>query len=548
MKRLCAVFLLVNAILGLAPPIYAATPGSAAATTYLEATVDALLRNQLVYVDPTAGVDPAMAQRLTQRLRQGDNLRIAVLPEAASKETGGAANFAQQAGKDAGGQLILVVAFVGPKSEIAATSNPRLFPPDVATRLAGQAHPERQGVEKALQDFVDKVHAYQAAHHGGATPSGAQPPSSILTSILVADVVLFLVGGFWLIRRRRRAGTLTPNGPTTTSLGNGAPSVGPREGSRSPNTDPPRPPALETPPTAQPPREAPVSEVPVGPAMSAGEPSSPASEAPPDHPPVQGQDLTLPDPEDIPTKRWNPSFAAKIGKPLLPTDPRQIGAYEIKRRLGAGGMGTVYLGEAETGSLVAIKVMNPMDEEKNSDFRERFKKEIVHAQRVTSPYTAPVIAAEPTGEQPWLATEFIDAPNLSEFVTATSRFTPDELKKLMLGLAYALMDIHIHGLVHRDLKPSNVLRTPEGHPCVIDFGIAYELGSTRRTQGLIGTPAYAAPELLLGRPITPAADVFSLGGIIVFAASGHQPFGGEHYGQIIQSVINDPPKSRWGSR
>ena len=111
----------------------------------------------------------------------------------------------------------------------------------------------------------------------------------------------------------------------------------------------------------------------------------------------------------------------------------------------------------------------------------------------------------------------------------------------MLGLAYALMDIHIHGLVHRDLKPSNVLRTPEGHPCVIDFGIAYELGSTRRTQGLIGTPAYAAPELLLGRPITPAADVFSLGGIIVFAASGHQPFGGEHYGQIIQSVINDPP-------
>ncbi|MFF4751667.1 serine/threonine-protein kinase [Streptomyces sp. NPDC002514] len=206
-------------------------------------------------------------------------------------------------------------------------------------------------------------------------------------------------------------------------------------------------------------------------------------------------------------------------------DPESIGGYTLLGRLGAGGMGVVYLGVSASGRQVAVKLVHgPHAQEE--EFRTRFRQEIAAARRVSGAFTAPVVDADPDAERPWMATLYVPGLNLTEVVKQDGPLSLRELRALGLGLTEALRDIHRAGLVHRDLKPGNVLMTEDG-PRVIDFGIsrASDNQSLTTTGRMIGTPPFMSPEQLASpRDVTPASDVFSLGSLLVFAAVGTGPF------------------------
>ncbi|NEB01846.1 serine/threonine-protein kinase [Streptomyces sp. SID13726] len=211
--------------------------------------------------------------------------------------------------------------------------------------------------------------------------------------------------------------------------------------------------------------------------------------------------------------------------PLSAGDPESIGGYTLLGRLGAGGMGVVYLGVSASGRQVAVKLVHGSYAQQE-EFRTRFRQEIAAARRVSGAFTAPVVDADPDAERPWMATLYVPGLTLSEVVEKNGPLSQRELRTLGLGLAEALRDIHRVGLVHRDLKPSNVLMTEDG-PRVIDFGIsrASDNQSLTMTGNVIGTPPFMSPEQLASpRDVTPASDVFSLGSLLVFAAVGTGPF------------------------
>lgn len=211
--------------------------------------------------------------------------------------------------------------------------------------------------------------------------------------------------------------------------------------------------------------------------------------------------------------------------PLSTGDPESIGGYTLLGRLGAGGMGVVYLGVSASGRQVAVKLVRGSYAEEE-EFRTRFRQEIAAARRVSGAFTAPVVDADPDAERPWMATLYVPGANLAEVVEKEGPLGPGELRALGLGLTEALRDIHRAGLVHRDLKPRNVLMTEDG-PRVIDFGIsrAADNQSLTTTGRMIGTPPFMSPEQLAApRDVTPASDVFSLGSLLVFAAVGTGPF------------------------
>ncbi|MFF5001825.1 PQQ-binding-like beta-propeller repeat protein [Streptomyces phaeochromogenes] len=219
-----------------------------------------------------------------------------------------------------------------------------------------------------------------------------------------------------------------------------------------------------------------------------------------------------------------------------------IGGYELVDRLGSGGMGVVYLARSVSGRQVAVKVVHAqyaLDEE----FRARFRQEIAAARRVSGAFTAPVVDADPDAELPWMATSYVPGRTLSEMVDKGGPLGGRELRALALGLVEALRDIHQAGVVHRDLKPSNVLMAGDG-PRVIDFGISRAADSQALTVTgrLIGTPPFMSPEQFVSpRDVTAASDVFSLGSLLVFAATGNGPFdGGSPYVTGYQ-VMNEPP-------
>ncbi|MFF3668695.1 serine/threonine-protein kinase [Microtetraspora malaysiensis] len=227
---------------------------------------------------------------------------------------------------------------------------------------------------------------------------------------------------------------------------------------------------------------------------------------------------------------------------LTPGDPPHIGAYRLLGRLGAGGMGTVYLGESPDGQQVAIKVINP-EFSRHEQFRMRFRREADAASRVRRFCTAAVIEAALDGDQLYVVTEFVPGPNLEEAVQSSGPLRGSSLDALAVGVATALAAIHGAGVIHRDLKPSNVLLSPVG-PRVIDFGIARArdtLGGITGTGELIGTPRYMSPEVLRGEPITPACDVFSWGCLVAFAATGRAPFHGETLHAVLYQVLNNEP-------
>ncbi len=212
-------------------------------------------------------------------------------------------------------------------------------------------------------------------------------------------------------------------------------------------------------------------------------------------------------------------------EPLTPGDPVAVGPFALSGRLGAGGMGTVYLGQDVDGQRVAVKVIHPQLAA-DREFRARFGREIALARSVDEPWAARVVAADPESVRPWLATEYVEGPDLERQIAATGRLPPAAVARLGSILAGALADLHARGIVHRDLKPANVLLTADGAR-LIDFGIARAVDTTRITHTgmLIGTPAYMSPEQADGHEPGAASDVFSLGSVLVFAATGTGPFG-----------------------
>ncbi|MFF9085955.1 protein kinase [Streptomyces sp. NPDC014991] len=212
-------------------------------------------------------------------------------------------------------------------------------------------------------------------------------------------------------------------------------------------------------------------------------------------------------------------------------DPQGIGSYRLLARLGAGGMGHVYLARSERGRTVAVKLVRAELAEQE-EFRARFRQEVRAARRVGGYWTAPVLDADTEAPVPWVATGYVAGPSLQQVVGHDHGALPERsVRILAAGLAHALTDIHAAGIVHRDLKPSNVLVTIDG-PRVIDFGIARALETATaagegltRTGSLVGSPGFMAPEQVRGDRITPACDVFCLGSVLAYAATGAPPFG-----------------------
>ncbi|MEU2071928.1 serine/threonine-protein kinase [Streptomyces anulatus] len=237
--------------------------------------------------------------------------------------------------------------------------------------------------------------------------------------------------------------------------------------------------------------------------------------------------------------------------PLLPGDPERLGAIRLLGRLGAGGMGTVYLGRTPGGRAVAVKTVH---EHLAADphFRERFRREAAAARAVTGAHTAAVLDSDPESSRPWLATAYLPGVTLRHAVAATGPLAPSAVRSLGAALAEALEAVHRAGLVHRDLKPSNVLVTADG-PRVIDFGIARAISDHGLTGAgdVIGTPGFIAPEqitgaIVTGAPVTRgavtgAADVFALGAVLVFAATGGSPFGSATPAVLLYRAVHEDP-------
>ncbi|MET9682029.1 serine/threonine-protein kinase [Streptomyces coeruleorubidus] len=230
-------------------------------------------------------------------------------------------------------------------------------------------------------------------------------------------------------------------------------------------------------------------------------------------------------------------------RPLEVDEPTVVGPYRLLGRLGSGGMGRVYLGRSAGGRTVAVKIVHPhfaLDEE----FRARFRREVDAARRVGGAWTAPVLDADPDARVPWVATAYAAGPSLSAAVAEGGALPAHTVRVLGAGLAEALAAVHELGLVHRDVKPSNVLLTLDG-PLLIDFGIARATDGTASltsTGVSIGSPGYMSPEQILGKGVTGAADVFSLGAVLAYAATGEPPFPGDSSASLLYKVVHEEPE------
>ncbi|MFD7322113.1 bifunctional serine/threonine-protein kinase/ABC transporter substrate-binding protein [Streptomyces sp. NPDC059875] len=229
--------------------------------------------------------------------------------------------------------------------------------------------------------------------------------------------------------------------------------------------------------------------------------------------------------------------------PLLPSDPSVIAGYRLLGRLGAGGMGVVYLGRTDNGELAAVKVTHA-DHADQTDFRARFRREVEAARRVASPWAVPVTGADPDAPEPWMATAFVPGPSLGEAVTAHGPLPERSVRILGGALARALTAVHEAGLVHRDVKPGNVLLAVDG-PRLIDFGIARTTGETALTSTdmVVGTPGFLAPEQAEARApeIGPPSDVFALGCLLAYATTGRPPFGTGALDALLYRTVHDEP-------
>ncbi|MEU6158845.1 serine/threonine-protein kinase [Streptomyces sp. NPDC047130] len=235
------------------------------------------------------------------------------------------------------------------------------------------------------------------------------------------------------------------------------------------------------------------------------------------------------------------SRTAEVFQPLRAEDPAAVAGFRLAARLGAGGMGVVYLSHTQGGRPVAIKVVRP-ELADDPDFRRRFGREIKAARRVRGAYTAELIDGDADGTPPWLATLYVPGPSLTEAVARRGPLPVTAVLWLMAGVAEALQAIHGAGIVHRDLKPSNVLLAADG-PRVIDFGIAMAADGTAYTAtgGAIGTPSFMAPEQAVGEEVTAATDVFALGQTAAFAALGRPLYGEGSAVNLLYRIVHSEP-------
>ncbi len=227
---------------------------------------------------------------------------------------------------------------------------------------------------------------------------------------------------------------------------------------------------------------------------------------------------------------------------LQPGDPEAIGRFRLLGRLGAGGMGVVFLGRDDTGALAAVKMVRP-ELAGQRPFRIRFAREVSAAAAVSGRYTARVLDHDLDGDTQWVATQYVPGPTLAEQVERHGALPGMQAQLLALGLAEALRAIHGAGLVHRDLKPSNVILAADG-PRVIDFGIAQSLDATSLTEtgAVVGTLAWLAPEQVTGGAVSAATDVFAWGLVAAFAALGRHPYGEGRPEAIAFRVVHEKPQ------
>ncbi|WP_019888655.1 bifunctional serine/threonine-protein kinase/ABC transporter substrate-binding protein [Streptomyces purpureus] len=299
-----------------------------------------------------------------------------------------------------------------------------------------------------------------------------------------------------------------------------SPAAPPPPPDREPDAPPPEPPPGATPPERDPDATRP------GPTPGAT--------------PLPRDPGATPSPPPLPPEREREPGAVQ---PLLASDPSVIAGYRLLGRLGAGGMGVVYLGRTDSGELAAVKVTHA-DQADQPDFRTRFRREVEAARRVSSPWAVPVTGADPDAPEPWLATAFVPGPSLGEAVRAHGPLPARSVRILGGAIARALAAVHAAGLVHRDVKPGNVLLAVDG-PRLIDFGIARiaEETALTATDMVVGTPGFLAPEQAEARAdeIGPASDVFALGCLLAFAATGRPPFGSGSVDALLYRTVHDEP-------
>ena len=226
---------------------------------------------------------------------------------------------------------------------------------------------------------------------------------------------------------------------------------------------------------------------------------------------------------------------------LQPADPRLIGPYRLVGQLGSGGMGRVFLAMSAGGRPVAVKMIRA-ELAADPDFRSRFSREVSAARRVNGLFTALVVDADVDAQVPWLATAYVAGPSLAETIKDHGPLSAKQVMALAAALAEGLNAIHAAGVVHGDLKPSNVLLAEDG-PRVIDFGISHAAETAPLTHpGLVmGSPGFMSPEQALGKKVGPLSDVFSLGAVLAFAATGERPFGTGTPIELLDRVIHGAP-------
>ncbi|MFJ4618767.1 protein kinase [Streptomyces sp. NPDC088812] len=223
-------------------------------------------------------------------------------------------------------------------------------------------------------------------------------------------------------------------------------------------------------------------------------------------------------------------------------DPRVVGSFKLHRRLGAGGMGVVYLGSDKKGQRVALKVIRP-DLAEDQEFRSRFAREVSAARRIRGGCTARLVAADLDADRPWFATQYVPGPSLHDKVNDDGPLGAAELAAIGAALSEGLVAVHEAGVVHRDLKPSNILLSPKG-PRIIDFGIAWATGASTLTHvgTAVGSPGFLAPEQVRGAAVTPATDVFSLGATLAYASMADSPFGQGSSEVMLYRVVHEEPQ------
>ncbi|APY89254.1 serine/threonine-protein kinase [Streptomyces alfalfae] len=225
-------------------------------------------------------------------------------------------------------------------------------------------------------------------------------------------------------------------------------------------------------------------------------------------------------------------------------DPRVVGSFRLHRRLGAGGMGVVYLGSDRRGQRVALKVIRP-DLAEDQEFRSRFAREVSAARRIRGGCTARLVAADLDADRPWFATQYVPGPSLHDKVAAEGPLAAADVAVVGSALAEGLVAVHEAGVVHRDLKPSNILLSPKG-PRIIDFGIAWATGASTLTHvgTAVGSPGFLAPEQVRGAAVTPATDVFALGATLAYAGMADSPFGHGSSEVMLYRVVHEEAQLR----